>query len=176
MTRFDGWKGGALPKVTRAIYRNIPTAGTRRALLERVTWSPYFFDIDVVHQAVASGQPHFAKVKTGIVHLYCDRLSLFKSKQQRRIRDFLYFAKTRQRTYPWQRQNKLAILLFAIETALVIPLLIQMARGMRRRPDNAWWYHVPVCWVTLWVYGTATLGRIVGRKQEAMDRGNWQKK
>ena len=159
----------------------LPTIGAngfvfRRALLERVTWSPYFFDIDVVHQAVASGQPHFAKVKTGIVHLYCDRLSLFKSKQQRRIRDFLYFAKTRQRTYPWQRQNKLAILLFAIETALVIPLLIQMARGMRRRPDNAWWYHVPVCWVTLWVYGTATLGRIVGRKQEAMDRGNWQKK
>lgn len=35
LTRFDGWKGGALPKVSRAIYRNIPTAGTRRALLER---------------------------------------------------------------------------------------------------------------------------------------------
>ena len=158
----------------------LPTIGAngfvfRRALLERVTWSPYFFDIDVVHQAVAAGHTHFAKVKTGIVHLYCDRLALFRRKQQRRIHDFLYFAQTRQRTYPWQRQNKLAILCFAVCTALVLPLLVQMLRGMRRRPDAAWWYHVPVCWITLWVYGMATLGRMLGSKPQAMDRGNWQK-
>ena len=157
----------------------LPTIGAngfvfRRALLEHVTWSPYFFDIDVVHQAVAAGYPHFAKVKTGIVHLFCDRLPLFRRKQQRRIRDFLFFAGTRQRTYPWQRQNKLAILRFAIYTALVLPLLLQMARGMRRRHDCAWWYHVPVCWITLWVYGIATLGRILGRQQKALDRENWQ--
>ena len=158
----------------------LPTIGAngfvfRRQLLERVTWSPYFFDIDVVHQAVAAGHPHFAKVKTGIVHLYCDRLSLFHRKQQRRIHDFLHFAATRQRTYPWQKQNKLAILCFAICTVLVLPLLWQMLRGMRRCPDRAWWYHVPVCWITLWVYGLATLGKILGRKQKALDRGNWQK-
>ena len=157
----------------------LPTIGAngfvfRRTLLEHVTWSPYFFDIDVVHQAVAAGHPHVAKVKTGIVHLFCDRLSLFRRKQQRRIRDFLHFANTRQRTYPWQRQNKLAILQFAICTVLVLPLLAQMVRGMRRHPDPAWWYHVPVCWVTLWVYGTATLGKILGQQQQAMDRGNWQ--
>lgn len=158
----------------------LPTIGAngfvfRRTLLERVTWSPYFFDIDVVHQAVASGHPHFAKVKTGIVHLFCDRLSLFRRKQQRRIRDFLYFAATRQRTYPWQRQNKFAIFRFALCTALVLPLLVQMARGMLRRPDRAWWYHMPVCWITLWVYGGATIGRILGRRPKALDRGNWQK-
>ncbi len=157
----------------------LPTIGAngfvfRRTLLERVTWSPYFFDIDVVHQAVAAGQPHFAKVKTGIVHLFCDRLGLFRRKQQRRIRDFLHFAQTRQRTYPWQRQNKLAILRFAICTVLVLPLLVQMARGMSRRYDRAWWYHVPVCWITLWVYGLATLGRMLGRKAEAADRNTWQ--
>jgi len=157
----------------------LPTIGAngfvfRRALLERVTWSPYFFDIDVVHQAVAAGQPHFAKVKTGIVHLFCDHLALFRRKQQRRIRDFLYFAATRQRTYPWQRQNKLAILRFAFDTVLVLPLLVQMLRGMRRRPDRAWWYHIPVCWTTLWVYGTAAIGRLVGRKPKALERGNWQ--
>ena len=159
----------------------LPTIGAngflfRRTLLNRVNWAPYFFDIDVVHQAVASGQPHFAKVKTGIVHLFCDQLSLFRRKQQRRIHDFLYFAQTRQRTYPWQRQNKLAILQFSLCTVLVLPLLIQMLRGMRRRFDYAWWYHVPVCWITLWVYGVATLGRALGRKPQAMDRGNWQQK
>jgi glycosyltransferase involved in cell wall biosynthesis len=157
----------------------LPTIGAngfvfRRALLEHVTWQPYFFDIDVVHQAVAAGTPHFAKVKTGIVHLFCDELALFRRKQQRRIRDFLYFAATRQRTYPWKRQNKLAIVRFALCTALVLPLLLQQLRGMRRCPDRAWWYHVPVCWTTLWVYGTATLGRLLGRTPAAMDRGNWQ--
>ena len=158
----------------------LPTIGAngfvfRRTLLDRVTWAPYFFDIDIVHQAVASGHPHFAKVKTGIVHLFCDQLSLFRRKQQRRIHDFLYFAQTRQRTYPWQQQNKRAILQFSLCTVLVLPLLIQMFRGMRRRPDPAWWYHVPVCWVTLWVYGLATLGRVLGQKPKALDRGNWQK-
>jgi len=158
----------------------LPTIGAngfifRRSLLERVAWSPYFFDIDVVHQSVAAGQPGFAKVKTGIVHLFCDELGLFARKQQRRIRDFLYFAQTRQRTYPWQRQNKLAIARFALYTALVLPLLIQMIRGMLRRRDCAWWYHVPVCWATLGVYGFATLGRIFGGKARALDRNQWQK-
>jgi peptide/nickel transport system substrate-binding protein len=41
LSRFDGWKGGALPKMPRAIYRNVGAAGTRRALLERG-------DVDVV--------------------------------------------------------------------------------------------------------------------------------
>lgn len=157
----------------------LPTIGAngfvfRRSLLDRVSWTPYFFDIDVVHQAVASGCPRFAKVKTGIVHLYCGTLSLFARKQQRRIRDFLHFSTTRQRTYPWRRQNRAAIFRFALCTALALPLLVQQARGMRRQPDPAWWYHVPVCWITLWVYGLATLGRMLGRTPPAMDRGNWQ--
>jgi peptide/nickel transport system substrate-binding protein len=34
-TRFDDWKSGPLPKVNRVIVREVPSAGTRRALLER---------------------------------------------------------------------------------------------------------------------------------------------
>ena len=33
--RFDGWKGGELPKTKRIIWRMVPSAGNRRALLER---------------------------------------------------------------------------------------------------------------------------------------------
>ncbi|PPD14635.1 MAG: ABC transporter substrate-binding protein [Methylobacterium sp.] len=33
--RFDEWKGGPLPKLKRVIWRTIPSAGNRRALLER---------------------------------------------------------------------------------------------------------------------------------------------
>ncbi len=34
-TRFDGWKSGPLPKLRRVVYRQIASAGTRRALLEK---------------------------------------------------------------------------------------------------------------------------------------------
>jgi peptide/nickel transport system substrate-binding protein len=34
-TRFDEWKSGPLPKLKRVVYRQIPSAGTRRALLEK---------------------------------------------------------------------------------------------------------------------------------------------
>ncbi len=33
--RFDNWKGGPLPKIKRVIWRMVPSAGNRRALLER---------------------------------------------------------------------------------------------------------------------------------------------
>ena len=34
-TRFDDWKSGPLPKLKRVVYRQIASAGTRRALLEK---------------------------------------------------------------------------------------------------------------------------------------------
>jgi peptide/nickel transport system substrate-binding protein len=34
-TRFDGWESGPLPKIKRVIARDVPSAGTRRAMLER---------------------------------------------------------------------------------------------------------------------------------------------
>jgi peptide/nickel transport system substrate-binding protein len=33
--RFEGWKSGPLPKIARVIWRMVPSAGTRRALMER---------------------------------------------------------------------------------------------------------------------------------------------
>ncbi len=33
--RFDNWKGGELPKIKRVVWRMVPSAGNRRALLER---------------------------------------------------------------------------------------------------------------------------------------------
>ena len=35
LTRFDDWKNGPLPKIRRIIARDVPSAGTRRAMLER---------------------------------------------------------------------------------------------------------------------------------------------
>ena len=35
LTRFDAWKSGPLPKIRRIIARDVPSAGTRRAMLEK---------------------------------------------------------------------------------------------------------------------------------------------
>ena len=121
------------------------------------------------------GAVSVAKVKTGIVHLYCARFGDFVRKQRRRIRDFLYFAQEKARIYPWDRQRKTGIILFCLATVFVLPLLWQTLKGAVRRPDRAWLYHVPVCWITLWVYGLGTLSKVFGRKQAPVDRSSWQK-
>ena len=158
----------------------LPTIGAngfvfRRSLLEHVSWDPYFFDIDVMHQAVRAGFRYVAKVKTGIVHLYCARLDDFARKQRRRIRDFLFFAQEKQRTYPWDKQKRTGIVLFALATTFVLPVAVQSVVGFCHRPDRAWLYHVPVCWITLWTYGVATLRKALGLKQATVAREGWQK-
>ena len=158
----------------------LPTIGAngfvmRRSLLDHVSWKPYLFDIDVVHQAVASGLGSFAKVKTGIVHLYCPRLADFARKQSRRIRDFLYFAREKARTYPWNRQRRAGIVLFALSTVLLVPLAVQALIGAARKPDRAWLYHIPVCWITLWVYSMGVMSKMLGFKPKMADRSSWQK-
>ena len=165
----------------RLVADALPTIGAngfvfRRSLLDGVKWEPYLFDIDILCDRIAKdGSVAVAKVKTGIVHLYCARLSDFARKQRRRIRDFLYFAQEKERVYPWDRQRKAGIVLFCLATALTLPLLWQMAKGAVRRPDRAWLYHVPVCWITLWVYGLGTISRLLGGRQAPADRSSWQK-
>lgn len=181
------WTGLDVPAEDRGDYLKLslgasalPTIGAngfvfRRSLLDGCNWDPYLFDIDVLYERIVkSGTVKVAKVKTGIVHLYCARLSDFARKQKRRIRDFLYFAETKRRTYPWNRQRKTGILLFCLCTATVLPLLVQMVSGWKRKPDRAWLYHVPVCVVTLWVYGVGTLRKLFGARQAPVDRSAWQ--
>lgn len=160
--------------------QELPTMGAngfmfRRAILEELTWEPYFFDIDVVYQAVKSGMRHVAKVKIGIVHLYCARLGEFANKQRRRIHDFLYYTQSQQRSYPWEQRKNATVVVFVLSTLLTIPLLVQMWRGWRRQPDSAWLYHLPVCWLTLWIYGWAVARRALGFKQAPLRRDNWQR-
>lgn len=157
----------------------LPTIGAngfviRRSLLDGVRWEPYFFDIDIMHQAIGAGHNRVAKVRCGIVHLFCSTLGDFARKQDRRIRDFLFFSATKERTYPWDRQRRAGLVRFCLATLLVAPLIVQMVRGWRRQPDRAWWLHIPVCWITLWVYGLATIQKALGVAPAAKTRAGWK--
>jgi glycosyltransferase involved in cell wall biosynthesis len=172
-------KGGYLKLTLKQ--EALPTIGAngfvfRRELLECTAWDPYFFDIDILHQALTKGPLHVAKVKTGIVHLYCARLTDFARKQKRRIRDFLFFAQEKQRTYPWDQQKKTGILKFILSTVLIVPLFTQAIVGYLRKPDSAWLYHLPVCWITLWIYALGIIRKALGFKQTPISRTKWQNK
>ncbi len=169
--------GGALP--------TLGANGTilRRSVLADATTAPYYFDIDVIQQLVAAGHTRFAKVDIGIVHLYAGRLRDFSRKQDRRVRDFLHFrhrggaASPAQstRSYSWKKSGMArGVLLFSLATATVVPLLAQMLLGAMRRPDRAWWYHLPVCWTTLLRYASAVLLAPFRRSAPA-PRDRWQR-
>ena len=183
------WTGLEVPTERRDGYlkvrpeKKMPTIGAngfvfRRSILERVSWEPYFFDIDVAAEAVAKGYGAIAKVETSIIHLYCARFGDFVRKQRRRIRDFLFFAKAKERSYPWESQRRGGIALFALSAVTVLPLVAQALLFTSRVPKGerrlALW-HLPVCYATLWVYGFAVLAKLCGAKPKMVDRTGWQR-
>ncbi len=159
----------------------IPTIGAngflmrRRELLENFS-GDYLFDIDVLWELFRKNPDlRVAKVKTGIVHLFCPDTKTFYRKQNRRIKDFLYFndSEAGGRKYPWNKVPKTRILLFALCCITMIPLLAQSYVGYKRKPDlAAWAYHIVACWITLWVYGFGVITGIF--KKEQANRDNWK--
>lgn len=157
----------------------IPTIGAngffmrKKELLENFE-GDYLFDIDVLWELFKKDpELRVAKVKTGIVHLYCPNLKTFYRKQNRRVKDYLYFSDAKGRKYPWGKVGKWKIAYFSLCSIIIIPLIVQAIIGQIRKPDlKAWAFHIIACWVTLWVYGT---GVIVGifKKGEA-NRDGWK--
>ena len=157
----------------------LPTIGANGTMLRRDFLSglgvgDYLFDIDLLAQAAEKkGRLNFAKVKVGIVHLYCGSdIGKFVRKQRRRIRDFLYHQKMGTRSYPWQKQNKLGLVKFVVSCITIFPLLYQTLKGYSRKPDVAWLFHPLACWITLWVYGLGRVGALFGTSE--MSREGWR--
>jgi glycosyltransferase involved in cell wall biosynthesis len=155
-TRRDGWEK---VRVDAAL---VPTMGAngyivRRRAFQVVPVGDYLFDIDFVHDLVNAGEATVARVDVPIRHYFCDGLGQFVRKTRRRAHDFFYYSAQGRRTYPWTRRRKLAVVRFALSTVLVVPLLADVLRGWRKRPDPAWLFHVPACWATLAVYAASTV-------------------
>ena len=183
------WTGLDVPSERRDGYikadisKTAPTIGAngfifRRRILDKVRWTPYFFDIDVAAGAAAAGCGFVAKTDESIIHLYCAKFGDFVRKQRRRIRDFLYFSGEKGRTYPWNRQRRGGVALFALSTVLVLPLAVQAVLFAARVPRGdrrlALW-HIPVCAATLFVYAAGVLSKLAGIKPKMASRDSWQK-
>lgn len=157
----------------------LPTIGANGTLMRRDILKnkklvgDYLVDIDLITQLALERPVKFAKVKLGIVHLYCSSsIKTFIRKQKRRVKDYFYYKKNNQRSYPWQAQSKLGILKFILACVTVLPLFYQAVRGYSKKPDTAWFFHPLACWITLLVYG---LGTIESRfKTEPLSRKDWR--
>jgi hypothetical protein len=159
--------------------RKLPTIGAngfliRRLELLRTPVAPYLFDIDNVYDLVREGRVHVAKVKTGIIHLYCRNFPDFVRKQKRRVRDYLFYKANAQRRYPWGAFSKGRLAWFCLASVLVLPTLAQALRGYARKRDAAWFFHPVACLATLLVYGTAVLRGLLTGRQSELNREGWK--
>ena len=143
----------------------------RREAFDVVPVKDYLFDCDFVYDLVQQGQRTIARVDVPLRHYFCDSVMRFYRKTRRRTDDYYYFASQGQRSYPWTSRQRRGVVRFVASTVLVVPLLWDVARGMARKPDPAWLFHVPACWITLAVYAAGTIkGRIAPKM---LDRSGW---
>lgn len=166
----DGWE-----KV-RLDARLVPTMGAngyvvRRSAFDVVPVGDYLFDIDFVYDLVQAGHGTIARVDVAIRHYFCDSVTRFYRKTRRRTDDYFFFSAVGRRSYPWTSRQRAGVANFILSSVLVVPLLAQVARGLRRRPDPAWLFHPLACWMTLAVYAAGTVrGRLAPRM---LDRTGW---
>ncbi len=156
--------------------KGLPTIGAngfmiRRELLSEYPFKDYLFDVDIIYHLRLKGKNKYAKVKLGIVHLFSGNISTFFRKQKRRIADYLYFRQQNLRVYPWNAVNLSGLLKFIFYSILVFPLFVQALIGYRRKPDNAWWFHIPACVGTFWIYAIEKIKSYI--KTEPLSRKNW---
>jgi len=183
----DLWTGLKIEQLEKSNYleitlenQELPTIGAngtiwRREVLNDVLEEDYFFDIDIPTRLVEKlGKFKFAKVKTGIIHIYCGKdLKSFLKKQRRRIDDLFYHGSLGQRKYKWGKVNKKKALNFILPVTLSIPLFLQAAKGYRKSKDKAWFFHPLACWITLIVYSTGLL-RFYIKGPKKPDRTGWK--
>ncbi len=156
---------------------HVPTFGAngfmiRREALEGLVWSPYYFDIDVFQQAVEKDRRRIAVIKSETRHLFCDSVSTFRRKQARRIRDYFFHTAGKRRSYDYSSVPRRSYFTFILSTVTIVPLVLQALRGYLKKPDTAWFFHIPACWITLWEYG---LGTVLSRfKRAEYDRSDWK--
>ncbi len=183
----NNWTGRPHKKEDKGSYLKLqfdkewlPTIGAngfliRKSVLEKCSVGEYLFDIDIIYDLICTIYKtdviRFAKVKTGIVHVFSGNTRSFIRKQKRRIKDYLYFNKLGARHYPWKTMGNIKLLRFIFFSVTVAPLFLQSIRGYIKKPDRAWFYHPVACVITLWVYGLeVTFRKLTNQK---LERKGW---
>lgn len=157
---------------------NIPTIGAngfliRKKCIDQIKIGDYFFDIDTVYGLLQKGYSHYAKVKIGIIHIYANDVSGFIKKQQRRVKDYLFYQKNGLRAYPWKTFPRTRLLKFIGCSLSLFPTVFQSFKGYSKKQDLAWFFHPFACFFTLLIYGGAKIKSLFLPIQ-IQSRKNWR--
>ena len=120
-------------------------------------------DIDKVAAIIERGSNTFAKVNVGIYHYFCQDLKNYRKKAERKFMNiknpgYVGARGERKINYP-----VVGLVKFVLSTLTLLPLFWYSIQGCLRKRDMAWFAHIPVCWVTLAVYGKGYLRRVLRR-------------
>lgn len=162
----------------------LPTIGAngtifRTDFLKQFTSGNYLFDVDILKEEFnRTGLVNFIKVKTGIIHTYCENdIRKFIRKQARRVQDYIFYKNHQNIRSTGGKGNNVVslnafgLIKFILSCLVVIPLLIQSLIGYIRKPDIAWLFHLFACEITLFVYSWyIILGRFYKKE---FSRENW---
>ena len=166
-------------KITLQPNQTLPTIGAngtifKASFLKKNIKSDYLFDIDIIQQVLDKTQKplYFAKVKTGIIHTYCESSILkFIKKQNRRLTDLYFYQPLRQ--YNWGQVNRYGIIKFSLYTLTFIPAFFHTLKGFCRQPDPAWFFHPLACYLSFFISALATIKHHLGLLKP-ISRLNWK--
>lgn len=162
----DRWTDIPICMVDKGLYYEvslnsdvIPTMGAngflvRTYALKKTNYYPYLFDIDIIYDLIDLGYNKFARVKTSIFHLYAFSFTQYIRKTYRRIRDYYKYHSIGLRKYPWTKFDRIKLLKFILGVLVIIPLVKDAIKGYKRKPDQAWFLHWLMCFLTMLIYVT----------------------
>jgi len=152
----------------------LPTIGANGTVFRKKFFSDfnkkYLFDIDLItNKLITKNFMFFAKVKTSIVHTYCENsIKKFYRKQNRRVVDYYTYAHLR--SFNWTTTSPKKFILY---TMLWFPMFFDLSKGYMNKHDSAWFFHPIACYLTLYVY---SLNFIKNKLKliKPLDRNTWK--
>jgi len=159
----------------KAVLPTIGANGTifRADFLKTNLDSDYLFDIDIIsHTINTTNKPlYFAKIKTGIIHTFCESsIEKFIRKQKRRLVDYYQYLPLRQ--FNWSAANRTGIIKYSLYSLLIFPAVFDSIRGFIKKPDPAWFFHPTACLITLYCYSLITFKHKINISQ-SIQRTYW---
>jgi glycosyltransferase involved in cell wall biosynthesis len=170
ITDFDNYQSFTL--IPGQLFPTIGANGTiyRTEILKKYFSGDYFFDTDFINHIPIPFT--FAKVKTGIIHTFCESsISKFYRKQIRRVKDLYQFSSSR--VFSPSQNNFFNSIKFSLYVVTILPVLFDTFKGCLKKPDSAWLFHPLACIITLYAYGTQTILYYMGLNQP-QTRTQWQ--
>lgn len=163
---------------------NIPTFGANATILNggkvreyvKSLKFDYYFDNDYIIYELNKKNFSliFGKVNLGVEHFYCgSSFKKFALKQNRRVRDFIYYSDIRLASPI--KKDKLKIILFIIDCTLIFPLLLKTFLLFFRIKKFEILSHIIICLITFYVYSYNSLLLFI-RGKSFFKRNNWLKK